>query len=146
MNDSAKPQPEPATRQRIADYLTARTRGLCVIRTDAVVAHEGWTGPAPMVIRPGSRMDPYALALGQVDWKGALLDLVDGRTNCPVVIPASVLREWLARRYSETIVSEDWTAKRDPRWPGVAECNGVGGLGGGFAMQWDDLRRIAEAA
>lgn len=57
---------ELTTRQRIADSLAARTRGLCVIRTDAVVDHEGWTGPAPMVIRPGSRMDPYALALGQV--------------------------------------------------------------------------------
>lgn len=51
-------------RQRVADHLAARSRGLCVIRTDAVVDHEGWTGPAPMVIRPGSRMDPYALALG----------------------------------------------------------------------------------
>lgn len=54
------------TRQRIADYLAARSRGLCIIRTEAVVTHEGWTGPTPMVIRPGSRMDPYALALGTV--------------------------------------------------------------------------------
>ncbi len=62
MSDGA--QPEPATRQRIADYLAARSRGLCIIRTEAVVTHEGSTGPTPMVIRPGSAVDPYGLALG----------------------------------------------------------------------------------
>lgn len=53
-------------RKRIADSLAARTRGLCIIRTDAIVTHEGWTGPAPMVIRPSSNVDPYGLAAASV--------------------------------------------------------------------------------
>ena len=69
------------------------------------------------------------------EWKGALLDLVDGRTDGPVTIPASVMREWLATGGSDAVVSE-----------GMAVCNGVRGLGGGWSMRWDDLRRIAEAA
>jgi hypothetical protein len=132
----SSPRPEPATRQRIADYLAARTRGLCIIRTEAVVTHEGWTGPTPMVIRPGSTVDPYGLALGHAranetlaggaGWREALLDLVNGRINGPVRIPASALREWLVAIGSTAVVSgEDWIAKRFPRQPGLAHCNGV---------------------
>jgi len=92
---------------------------------------------------PSIFMGPTA---AQAEWKGALFDLVDGHTDGPVRIPASVMRKWLAARGSDAVLDEDWTAKRDPCWPGLAECNGVRGLGGGWSMRWDDLRRIAEAA
>ena len=74
----------------------------------------------------------------QHKWKGDLLDLVEGRTDGPVKLPASALRDLGAAG-----ASGDWVARRDPGRPGCAECNGVLELGGGFRVRWGDLRRLA---